>query len=53
LQVFTIFLQFERFQLQNFVGILRLSDLCESKLIRMPVTWCCSCRGSSENCHVS
>jgi len=49
LQIFTKFLYFEGFWLQNFVRILRVSELSESEFNRMPVT-CCSYGGSSENC---
>jgi len=48
LQIFTKFLYFESFLLQNFIRIIRVSELMW-KFIRMPVT-CCSCRGTSENC---
>ena len=53
-QTFTKFLYFEGFRLQNFVRILRVSELIWkfSKFFRMPVT-CCSCRGSSENCYIT
>jgi len=51
LQIFTKFQYFEGFWLQNFVRILRVSELSKSELITIPVT-CCSCGGSSENCYV-
>ena len=51
LQIFTKFLKFEGFQLQNCVRILRDSELIWkfSKFIQMPVT----CQGSSENCYIT
>jgi len=52
LQIFTKFQYFDGFRLQNFVRILRFSELMWSKFIRIPVT-CCNCRGSNRNCYVT
>jgi len=51
LQIFTKSLYFGVFDYKIWLGSL-VSELCESKFIRMPVS-CCSCRGSSENCYVT
>jgi len=55
MQIFTTFLNFEGFQLENLLGSIKFLRSCESKFIRMPrlsFTYC-NFSGSSKNFYVT